>query len=81
MRDRIEAFVPVAGGLTITLALMLTIGAAAVLVGGTLAPSISTLAAGFSSNGSNALAINMSADQTAVTASGAQLARAAADTS
>ena len=79
MRDRIDAFIPVAGGLAIATVLLITIGAAAVIAGGSLTPSLSAIAASYGSDGSNALALSVYADQSAVISSGAQLVRACAD--
>ena len=70
MRDRVEAFIPVAGGIAFAVIILLTFSAAAILAGGALAPSASTIAASFGTNGSNAYALSVYADQSAAIATG-----------
>ena len=76
MRDRVEAFIPVAGGIAFAVIILLTFSAAAILAGGALAPSASTIAASFGTNGSNAYALSVYADQSAAIVTGTDLVRA-----
>jgi hypothetical protein len=76
-RDRVNAFLPVAGGVALVLIALLTLGSVAFIAGGSILPPI--LISSFVSTGSpNAVALSLNADFSSVVATGTDLVRAAA---